>query len=654
MSDKKQIYFNEFNICMNKAVYLPLVSGILKANAISDPIINDNYQFAPFIFSRKKLSDILNEYDNPSIAAFSVSMWNHNLNMRVAKEVKNKYPNCLIVMGGPNVPFKTKDFFIDNPFIDVTVRGEGEKIFNQILIRALESKNFKDIPSISYRDPLTKECIINGGEPPMVKDLDEYPCPYASGMFDSLLNLDYDFQAIIETNRGCPFLCSFCFWGQGTMKMGKKFRHFGTERIKRIADWIGKNKIKYVFCADSNFGTFKKDMEIATYFANTKQHYQYPEKFRVCYGKNAEGNVFECGKILHDADMEKGITLSRQSNDEQVLINIQRSNIKLSVYNNLTHKYDNAGIPVYTEFILGLPGETYESFMFGLNEILECAVKTQIFVYFCQVLNNTELAQPEYIKRFEIKTVRIPLAEIHCSIHSSEDIIEYEDVVISTSTMSTDNWKKATVLSVTLQLFHSLKIGFYLMLYLKDRYNIKYMDFLDYLASRKTNIGTEVINKIFDQLYNNIDKVLEGNTFCTTLPDALPIYWTQEEAAYLIISDNIDLFYKELHTILIEYLQHKNINYNIDELNEVLIYQNMIIPSHTRQGAKQHTFSKNIPEYFDKFIVNKVELKEVKQTMTVIYKQYLDKTEFSKEVVLYGRKSNKMMSNTMYTNFIGE
>ena len=105
----KQIYFNEYNMLMGNSVYFPLVSGMLQAYAQTKDVIKKNYQFMPFIFFRDDPDKIISTYQNPSVAAFSASMWNMNLCLIVAKRVKEKFPNCLIVFGGPHVPFEPTD-----------------------------------------------------------------------------------------------------------------------------------------------------------------------------------------------------------------------------------------------------------------------------------------------------------------------------------------------------------------------------------------------------------------------------------------------------------------------------------------------------------------------------------------------------------------
>ena len=49
---KKRLYFNEFNVLMDNATYLPLSSGLLRAYAETSELLRTNYDFMPFIFYR--------------------------------------------------------------------------------------------------------------------------------------------------------------------------------------------------------------------------------------------------------------------------------------------------------------------------------------------------------------------------------------------------------------------------------------------------------------------------------------------------------------------------------------------------------------------------------------------------------------------------
>ena len=312
--NKKRVYFNEYNVLMEGMAYLPIVSGLLRAFAETDATIIDNYQFMDFFYYRDDIDKILFQYDDPAIACFSVSMWNEQFNLRVARAVKERFPKCTIVFGGPQVPHHPHDYFETYPFIDLAVRGEGENTFSEILLRHLESDRFETIPGLAWRHARTGECIRNEEDRKQPKDLDMYPSPYLEGLYGHIMkDGKLRYQAIIETNRGCPFPCSFCFWGQGGLSF--RYRFHTIERVAKEIEWCAQNGISYIFNADSNFGMHKRDKEIAAELIRIKKEYGYPEKFRTCFGKNTDDRIFEIAEMLHGADLEKGIGAAKQRFD---------------------------------------------------------------------------------------------------------------------------------------------------------------------------------------------------------------------------------------------------------------------------------------------------------------------------------------------------
>ena len=79
----KRVYYNEFNILMGNTTYLPLVSGLLHAFALSRPTVTEKYEFQPYLFHVDRPESILEQYENPAVAAFSVCMWNEQLNLKI-------------------------------------------------------------------------------------------------------------------------------------------------------------------------------------------------------------------------------------------------------------------------------------------------------------------------------------------------------------------------------------------------------------------------------------------------------------------------------------------------------------------------------------------------------------------------------------------
>ena len=556
--------------------------------------------------------------------------------------------NCLIIFGGPQVPQKPADYFKKFPFIDVAVRGEGEEAFSEVLERHLTSKDFSGIAGIAWRAP-SGECVRNDAERPQSKDLDIYPSPYLQGHFEDLFNnkAKMDFQAIIETNRGCPFLCTFCFWGQGGLS--RKYRFHSIERVKHEIQWCAEHKIRYVFNADSNFGMHVRDKEIAQILVDTKKTFGYPDKFRTCYGKNTDDKIYEIAMLLHSNELEKGITLARQSNDEEVLVNIKRQNIKMDTYKNLQIRFNEGNVPIYSELILGMPGENYQTWTAGIEEMLQSGIKNQIFIYQCQVFPNTDMADPEYQKKHGIVAQRVALTEIHGAIRNTGLLTEYEDIIIQTNAMSKEEWRKMTVFSWVLMVMHSLKLGFFVSMYLAHRYGVKYVDFLGYVSglempADQANIWREEIA----QYHAQADRYLRGDKRGIEFEEFGGIYWDMEEASFLRISKKLDQFYGEMQLIIESFLKSKNIAYDQDELEEALKYQRMRIPTAHRALVTEWVFKHNFPEFFEKGLgSNPVPLKKSPQVLKLVSPKDFqgDKPTYAKKTILWGRKSGTMLEN---------
>lgn len=650
----RQVVFNEFNLRTGRSCYLPLVSGLLRAHAETFERLRAAYRFMPFLYHIDRPDPILAQYDAPDVAAFSVSMWNEQLNLRVAAEVKRRWPACLIVFGGPQVPMEPAEYFARYPFIDAAVRGEGEEAFSALLDRHLDSTDFSGIPGVSFRDSKTGDVHTDETTRPFERGLDAYPSPYLEGLYDDLIASQHEgleFQAIVETNRGCPFLCTFCFWGRGGLT--RKYRYHGLDRVRAEIDWCGRNGIRYVFNADSNFGMHDRDQEIAEYIVETKARYGYPDKFRTCFGKNTDDRIFRIGSLFHKHALEKGITLARQSNDPKTLKNIKRANIRMSTYEQLQARFNQEDIPIYTELILGLPGETVETWTRGIDELLDAGLRNQLFVYLAQVYPNTDLADPDYQRTFGIGTTRMALHEIHTTVRPPDTIPEFVDIVTSTASMSQADWRRMLMFSWLTMSLYSMKLGYFVLVYLRDRYGVRSSAILRDLADGQLPSGASMLRAELDGCARLITEMLEhGAGGGVVLPAYEPIYWDIEEAALLRASEDLDRYYAEFHEVIAAWLQAQGIAYDADELAEVVRYQQARMPSPNRSQPAEHRFSRNVPEYFDRrFTPAAVPLRlspQILRTHPIVYGG--DRQRFARETVLWGRKSGTMLVKVGYSS----
>lgn len=647
---KRRIQLNEFNLLMNGATYLPLVSGLLRANAEQSEVVREHFAFAPFLFHNDRVDAIVDRHEAPAVAAFSSLMWNARLSLRVAEQVKRRHPDCLIVFGGANVPHHPEAFFAEHAFVDVAVRGEGEPPFRAILERLAAASGAGDvdldgIAGTSWRTP-AGEFRHTALEQEFQKDLDAYPSPYLEGLFDEVLHRhpELQFQAILETNRGCPFQCTFCYWGKGGMS--RKYRFHGVDRVKREIDWMADKRIRYVFNADSNFGMHRRDQEIAEYLVATKQRTGFPHKFRTCYGKNTDEKIFAIGRLFHEHGLEKGITISYQSVDAGVQRNIKRDNIKLECARELQRRFNDLGVPVYTELILGLPGESYRSWVDGIDRVLASGLKNQLFMYICQVFPNTELADPDYRRRFGVQTRTITLTEIHGRVRGADWVPEQEEIVVATEAMPAAEWGRALVFSWVTMTVHSLKLGFFVLAWLVDRAGVRHSQFLEFLADGDFDPAEFPLwSQELAVFRAKVDDLRAGQGRGCVLPAYGDLYWDEEEASFLRLSRDFDRFFAELRDLVLEFLERRGVAVDLEQLDDVIRHQSLAIPRPDASFPARAEFAHDLRDWFDALFSTGP--RPVARSANVVEASQPDfggdLARFARETILWGRKSGTML-----------
>ena len=109
--------------------------------------------------------------------------------------------------------------------------------------------------------------------------------------------------------------------------------------------------------------------------------------------------------------------------------------MSLDFFKNLLTRYNQNGMKAYSELILGLPGETYESFCDGIEQLLEGGQHMSINFFNCELLMNSIMNDPEYMKKYEIEYAVTEQHQYHV-VPDRKDITEFSRIVVSTSTMN--------------------------------------------------------------------------------------------------------------------------------------------------------------------------------------------------------------------------
>ncbi|MGN1168680.1 MAG: B12-binding domain-containing radical SAM protein [Acutalibacteraceae bacterium] len=629
----KNIYLIQAGCLYGNTYYLPYAVGMLAAFALDDKRVSDSYCLKRIIYSLEDIDKAIDSMEEPSFAGFSNSIWNYSYNLVFAKKLKERYPDCFIEFGGHHVPPDTS-LLENNSFIDILVHGKGEEAFRDILIALDTDGDFSAIPNISYRDADGTPVKT----PEQAITISDYPSPYLNGIFDDIVaNGEYPFSCVLETNRGCPFSCCYCDWGD----LNSKVRLFELDKVFAELEWMSEHKMEFVYCVDANFGMFERDELIAQKLVELKETKGYPNRLQVSYAKNEPDRVFRINKLLTLHGIGKGATLSLQSLSPQVLKNIGRVNIDREEYSRQLSMYRNAGISTYTELILGLPGETLESFSHGLCELLELGQHSSVSAYYCELLPNAKMSSKEYMEKYKIKTVSTSLNQYHCN--SMDDVLSgFSHIVVETSTMSAEDWITANFFSTCVQSFHHFGLTQCLAMYLRKERDIKYYDFYSELLGFIEQKSV-FLKELFDKVHGILTGFVEGRCGLTYQDDVFgSITYPLEEAVFLVCLYNRDIFYGEIREFAEEYIKDSAF------LDELLEYQKAVVLRPCENDFVK-SFSYNFSDYFNKIWANSyipLENTAVKYKFSTPYATD-DCVSYAKEIIWYGRRNGRML----YSNY---
>ena len=425
--------------------FLPYAAGLLQAYVMRHAPEPWRYTFLRPVFERQPMEQAMQKLGLAQVLGFSCYIWNFNYSLELARRIKAQRPDTLIIFGGPHVPDRAEAFLRQQPVVDVAVHGEGERIFLELLesysahggYRAAR-ESFATVPGISYID--SDGSFVNHARPPRIADLDSIPSPYLVNVFEPMLKEfpGDTFLAMWETNRGCPFQCSFCDWGSA---IAGKVHKFSMERLLAEAEWFGRHDINTIWCCDANFGMLKRDLELTEKMIATKKQHGAPKVFYTQSAKNATERVYQIQKLICHAGMNQALTLSLQSVTPEVLKNIKRENISLDTYRELQNRFRDESVPTYTDILIGLPGETFESFVRCVERVIDEGQHNFIRFYMLGMLPNAEVSEPAYRAEHGIESVAVHHA--YPMGTTGEDWPEVQEIAIATKTMPRPDWVRA-------------------------------------------------------------------------------------------------------------------------------------------------------------------------------------------------------------------
>tara|TARA_Y100000294_G_scaffold174842_1_gene193687 strand:+ start:1333 stop:3336 length:2004 start_codon:yes stop_codon:yes gene_type:complete len=402
--------------------------------------------------------DFKNHLENikPKIVCFTNYSWTFDISNEFSKRIKKKFPNTIIVFGGPNYPnevYTQKKFLSSYRAIDFYIKGEGEIGFVN-LFKNLEKFSF-NVESLKKSKTKSGNChylfedeFIAGETLPRIENLDDIPSPYLSGSLDKFF--DKLLTPTIQTIRGCPFKCIFCQEGKDYFT---KIYKFSRERVKEELEYIAKKvKVPNLMLVDSNFGMYKQDIEISKDISEIRKRDGWPKYIEVSLGKSK--------KILESISILKGslpVHVAVQSTDADVLDNINRKNIPAQTQIEVIKEGDSFGGSSFSEVILGLPEDTQEKHFKSMFDMIDAGANV-VRSHQLLMLPDSDMDTGEYRKKYEMDTrYRVqPKCFGNYELYSEVfPCVEIDELCVSNKTLSYEDYLQCRHLDLTVELFYN-------------------------------------------------------------------------------------------------------------------------------------------------------------------------------------------------------
>ena len=198
---------------------VPLNIGYLKAYAVA--ALGDSVEVRLFKHPERFLAAVAAQ--TPDVIGLANYGWNEHLNVQIGRYLRRRLPNVLIVIGGPNIdpaPDRRQAMLTRHDYADFAVVDGGEEPLTELLTWWRNDREDRErLPrNLLWLDGSD---LKQTAERPLAKQIEGIPSPYLGGFLDEFLA--DGMVPLFETNRGCPFACTFCAWGMASKDLVRRF-----------------------------------------------------------------------------------------------------------------------------------------------------------------------------------------------------------------------------------------------------------------------------------------------------------------------------------------------------------------------------------------------------------------------------------------------
>ena len=345
-------------VAMNWPGYQSLALGYLSAYALADRRLAGQVGIVDM--------DLTSDLDpwwvayriirkEPDVVGFSATCWNARKMCETCSIIKAARPETFIVAGGPEVGPIAEETLRDHPHIDAVVRGEGEETFADLLHALLKKADPARVEGVTAR---RGDQVVSAPDRALIADLDSIPSPYTTGRIQPAQSTAY-----IETYRGCPYHCGYCFEGKGYGRM----RHFSQERVASEVGFLAQNpSVREFSFVDPVFNLNEEHLKAITDILR-------PHASNGMRLHTIEVDIERIGpdqaRMLREAGVGS-VETGPQSVGSKALDACRRKFDRERFASGVA-ACRAEGISVECDLIIGLPGDTVEDVLDGLRFCLE-------------------------------------------------------------------------------------------------------------------------------------------------------------------------------------------------------------------------------------------------------------------------------------------
>jgi hypothetical protein len=568
---------------------LPLAAGLLVASARRDPVIGAVASLS--IHTARLAPDaVAASHQRPDVLAFSAYAWNERHSLEVARRARTRRPDAFVLFGGPSVPRRPERaarFLREHPYVDALAFGEGELLFREVLRALLEGRPLDGVAGLALRAAARPEGALLTAPRARLADFAETASPYLDGTFDGLVAPGAPPPAaIVETNRGCPFSCTFCDWGQAVQS---PVRELPLARLHGELEWIARRQIPYLYIVDANYGMRRRDLDVVRHIGRLRAAVGFPRYVFFHLTKNATERHLDVVLALREAGIETHLALSTQDFEPRVLQAVRRENIRLDRALALRRICHERGIPTFNELILGLPEQTYASFADGVARAVTPLSLDTFNLYLARVLENAEMGSVEQRARHGIETRAVP-------IHPARppDVAEVEEVVVATRTLPVADWRRAFALGYLLTAAHGLRLLDVVMQVAWRAAGVPVRRLVEALLARMaTAPPASALGRIHIVLERHADAVLAAEAMALPAPETGDHLWAVEEAVLVTALAAGEAFFAEVAALVREDLRGADTAL----LEDAVRYQRLVTPAFGSATPRHDVLAHDIPAW---------------------------------------------------------